>query len=285
MATSLSMLTSLEELRLEFDSPQSGPEQDNRPPPPLTRSVLPSLTVFGFKGVNDFLEEIVARIDTPRLYLLSTTFFNDIDFNTPELNQFIIRTPTLGAYEEAHLIFNSREAQVKLRPFQPEQSDRRTVEIEILCQGSDWQLSSLTQICTLSFHPFLTMENLYVYEGLYSPSNWKDVIENTEWLNLLLPFTAVKNLYLSKQFLPRIAPALQELTGARTTEVLPALEKVLLEGFQSSKPVEEGIAQFIAARQLTNHPVTISVWDRELRRERVVGRRRFIPPPGPHAFR
>ncbi|KAF8488933.1 hypothetical protein F5888DRAFT_1638917 [Russula emetica] len=106
------------------------------------------------------------------------------------------------------------------------------------------------------------MENLYIYEDQYIPPNWKDVTENTEWFNLLLPFTAVKNLYLSKQFLPRIAPALQELTGGRTTEVLPALQNVLLEGFQPSEPVQEGIAQFIAARQLTDHPVTISVWDR-----------------------
>ncbi|KAF8491314.1 hypothetical protein F5888DRAFT_1892187 [Russula emetica] len=141
------------------------------------------------------------------------------------------------------------------------------VEVKILCQVSDWQLSSLAQICTLSLHLFLTMENLYIYESQESPPNWKDVTENTEWFNLLLPFTAVKNLYLSKQFLPRITPALQELTGGRTTEVLPALQNVLLEGFQPSEPVQEGIAQFIAARQLTDHPVTISVWDRDFNLE------------------
>jgi hypothetical protein len=83
-------------------------------------------------------------------------------------------------------------------------------------------------------------------------------------LDLLHPFTAVKNLYLSKQFAPRIAPALQELTGGRTTEVLPALQNVLLEGFEPSKLVQEGIARFISARQFINRPVVISVWDRDL---------------------
>jgi hypothetical protein len=112
------------------------------------------------------------------------------------------------------------------------------------------------------------MENLYIYENLRSPPNWKDDIENTEWLDLLLPFTAVKNLYLSKQFSPRIAPALLELTGERTAEVLPALQNVLLEGFQPSEPVEEGITQFISARRLTNHPVAISAWDRDSIRDR-----------------
>jgi hypothetical protein len=266
MATCLSMLTSLEELKFQFHSPQSSPDQEGRRLPPPTRSVLLALTTFSFKGVNEYLEELVARIDTPRLDRLLTTFFNDIDFNTPELKQFISRTPTLGGYDEARLIFRSREAQVRLCQSQPERSDHRMAEVNILClcQVSDWQLSSLAQICALSLHPFLTMENLYIHEDLDPPPNWTDDIEDTEWLDLLLPFTAVKNLYLSKQFSPRIAPALQELARGRTTEVLPALKNILLEGFQPSKPVQEGIAQFISARQLTNHPVTTSVWDRGL---------------------
>ena len=262
MITCLSMLTSLEELKFQFHSPQSSPDQESRPPLPPTRSVLQTLKAFSFKGVNEYLEEFVARIDTPRLDQLSTTFFNDIDFSTPELNRFISRTPTLGAYDEARLIFHRRGAQVRLCPFQPERSDHRMTEVHILCQVSDWQLSSLAQICTLSLHPFLTMEpeNLYVDEDLDSPPNWTDDIENTEWLNLLLPFTAVKNFHLSKQISARIAPALQELAGGRMTEVLPALEKVILEGFQPS----EGIAQFISARQLICYPVATPVWDRNL---------------------
>ena len=94
-------------------------------------------------------------------------------------------------------------------------------------------------------------------------------MDATKWLDLLLSFTAVKNLYLSKLISPFIAFALhwQELTGGRRTEVLPALQNFLLEGFQPSEFVHEGIAQFISARQLTNHPVAISVWDRDLVRD------------------
>ena len=135
------------------------------------------------------------------------------------------------------------------------------VEEKILCQVSDWQLSSLVQICTLPLRLLLTMENLYVYEDPDSPPDWKDDIEKTEWLDLLFPFTAVKKFYICKQFAPRIAPALQELIKERTTEVLPALQNVLLE-FHPSEPVHEGITQFISVRGLSNHPVTISVWVR-----------------------
>jgi hypothetical protein len=188
--------------------------------------------------------------------------FNDIDFDTPEIDQFLIRTPTLGTYDTARLVFGSHAAIVSIRQFQPERSrpKLKMVEVNILSQMSDWQLSSLTQICTLSLRFFLTMENLYIYEDPHSRPNWKGDIENSEWLDLLRPFTAVKNLYLSKDFLPRIAPALQELTGGRTTDVLPTLKKGFLEGFQPSGPVQEGIAQFISARRLTDHPVEISVW-------------------------
>ena len=262
MATCLSMSASLESLNLEFQSPRSSPDPENRPPPSPTRSVLPALKVFWFRGTKEYLEDLVSRIDAPRLHQLFPTFFNDIDFNIPELNQFISRTPTLRGYDEARLIFGIGNALVSLQ-FHPKLSGRRrNVDVKILCQVPDWQISSLAQVCTMSSHLVLTTENLFIYEGSNPLPDWEDGIENTEWLDLLLPFVAVKNLYISKAFLSRIAPALRELTGGRTTEVLPALENVLLEEFEPSEPVEEGIAQFISARQLTNRPVTISVWVR-----------------------
>ena len=258
MATCLSMLTSLDQFSLGFESPQSCPDQNTRCSPPPSRSILPALSQFIFKGVNEYLEVLMSRVDAPQLVELHISLFNDIHFDTPELYQFISRTPTLGVYNEAHLTFYSCEALVELRSHH----DYRRFNVSILCQVPDWQLSSLAQICNLSLHLLLTMENLYIYEDLYLPSDWEGDIENTEWLNLLLPFTAVKNLYLSKKVAPRIAPALQELTGRRTTEAFPALQNLLLEGLQPSEPVQEGIAQFISARQLTNHTIAVSLWDR-----------------------
>jgi hypothetical protein len=261
MATCLSALTSLKVLQLEFESPESCPDLESQRLFLPTRFVLPTLTKFSFQGVNEYLEEFLAWIDAPQVHRMWITFFNDLDFDIPELIQFISRTPTLEAYHEARLIFRSREALVELRD-RPESFDNRMVEVTILCQVLNWQLSSLAQICASSLRPLLTMENLYI-DLPYSQLDWKDDIEDTEWLDLLQPFTAVKNLYLSKQFVPRIAPALQELTGGRTTEVLPALQNVFLRGFQPSEPVQEGIARFISARQLINRPVDISVWDRD----------------------
>ena len=260
MATCLSALTSLEFLLLNFESPESCPDLETQPPFLPTRFVLPSLTGFRFKGACEYLEEFVARIDAPQVYKLDITFFNDIHFDTPELTQFISRTPKLGVYDEARLIFHGGGAGVRLWP-RPGSPDDEIVRVQVLCRVSDWQLSFLAQMCTLSLRPLLTMESLYI-EGQYGRLDWKDDIEVAEWLDLLHPFTAVKNLHLSEEFAPRIAPALQELTGERTTEVLPALQNLFLEGFQPSEPVQEGIARFVSARQLTNQSVAISVWDR-----------------------
>jgi hypothetical protein len=56
-------------------------------------------------------------------------------------------------------------------------------------------------------------------------------------------------------------PALLELVGRRTTEVLPALQNIFLEKLRPSGPVQEGIRQFVAARQVTGHPTAVFHWD------------------------
>jgi hypothetical protein len=86
-------------------------------------------------------------------------------------------------------------------------------------------------------------------------------MENTRWLELLQPFTSVKNLYLSKDFARPIAHALEELSGEIATEVLPTLENVFIEKFQLSGPVNEAFRNFAATRQ-SGHPIVVSDWDR-----------------------
>jgi hypothetical protein len=63
---------------------------------------------------------------------------------------------------------------------------------------SDSFLGGSTPVCDIL--PLLsTTENLYIYEHLQSQLGWKNGIENTEWFELLLPITALNDLYLPKQ--------------------------------------------------------------------------------------
>ena len=92
----LSELSLLEWLTLEFQSPQSRPDRGTRRLPPPKRYVIPALHYFRFKGVIEYLDDLVTGIDTPQLDEMRITFFNQIDFDTPRLAQFIDRTPKLG---------------------------------------------------------------------------------------------------------------------------------------------------------------------------------------------
>ena len=259
MVACLSVLTSLDRLSLEFQSPQSRPDRESRRPPPSTRSVLPALTYFSFKGDSEYLEDLVARIDAPRLKSLDITFFNDIVFDTPQFTRFISHTPTFKAFNEASVVFGDAIASIKLSS---KTSGDGELTVEILCRELDWQVSFLEQVCTSSLSPLSTLEDLYIDEDRYRQPVWEDNIDNALWLELLHPFTTVKNLFLSEKIAPRVVPALQELVGGRTTEVLPTLQNVFIEGLQPSGPVQEGIGKFVAARQVTSHPITVSRWDR-----------------------
>ena len=89
------------------------------------------------------------------------------------------------------------------------------------------------------------------------PPRWPDNIENTRWCDLLRPYTAMKNLYLSKAFAPRIAPALDHLFRESVTEVLPKLKNIFLEDLPPSDPAKVHHREY-------SHPIAVAHSDREL---------------------
>ena len=139
----------------------------------------------------------------------------------------------------------------------------------ITCEPPDLQLSYLARLCSSSFSwAFIpVVETLHVledddFESL--PLYWPDPgdIESSQWLEFLHPFTAVKGLYISRNFIPRIAPTLQELVGERMTEVLPVLHSLYLEKPLPSGPVQDAIGQFSNARRLAGNTMVV-VYDCE----------------------
>jgi len=64
---------------------------------------------------------------------------------------------------------------------------------------------------------------------------------------------------------PYFAGTLQDLNTESVTEVLPALQRILLENPWLSGSVQETIKQFVAVRRLFSDPIAISLWstDRE----------------------
>ena len=248
MAIGLSALTSLESLQIIFKSSRSRPDRRRRPPP-LTRALLPALTYFKFIGVSEFLDDLVARIDAPQLGELDITFFHQLIFDTPQLTQFISRTPKFKACDDSQVQFLDDHVQVSKADW--------AVILKISCTQSDWQLSSLAQVCGSIFIP--AIEHLYILEDKYNPLSWQDDIETGQWLEFLHQLTAVKDLRISQEFTPRILPTLEELVGGRATEVLPALQTLFLE-WPLPSGAQETVDKFVAARELAGRPIAVSYW-------------------------
>jgi hypothetical protein len=263
MVTCLSALTKLENLVLgsRFRKPRYREERLSPPPPP-PRSVFPALTDFSFKGYAEYLEDLVAGIDAPCLNDLSITFISPSVLHTPEIAQFISRTPNFSAPEKACLIFYESFVCVMLpsRTF-----GYREPHVNISYSDSHWPYSSLMEVCALPLPSLFTVKHLFLYEDKVSQLDWQDQVKNSLWRRLLRPFIAVEDLYLSEGLGPRITPALQELDGEGATEMLPALQNIFLEGPRpyASGPVQEDVEKFVAARQAFSHPIAVCPWDRE----------------------
>ena len=72
----------------------------------------------------------------------------------------------------------------------------------------------------------------------------------------------MKDLFLSKYFVPHIVSALQGPVGEGAMEVLPTLENVFIEQFLPSGSVYNDIKLFVAGRQLSGWPIVVSCWDK-----------------------
>ena len=266
IVTCLSSLTRLQTLHLGFRSPRSRPDQTDqtsRRRPLFTRTVLPALTDIWFLGSSEYLEDFVDRIDAPQLYFVWIMFFNQLIFNITQLPRFISRTENLKALNQVKVDFLSHSARVVLsRPTETVNCPELTVGIS--CTVSEWQLSSLAQICSSwPPSPISLLERLDIILGDQDTRpHWQNDIENTQWLELLHPFASVKNLYVSEELGLYLVPALQEITRERVIEVLSVLQGLFLEGLQSLGPVHDAAEHFVATRRLSGHPVVVHRWER-----------------------
>ena len=267
MSACLSVLSNLRILCLKFETVAASNAftWESQVPPPK-RSILPVLDNFCFRGPFRYLEKLVTFINAPQLNEMHISFLSQPNFDCARLAQFINRTPIHRECDKARVKFGHLYTSVTFLA-----QGSTTLEIEILSIVPHWQFLSVAEVCNSFLHPLSESESavkiLYIK---YNYSYREDRLENTRWLQILLPFTAVRNIYLSKEFAPGIMAALQEfrVVGGRTTEALPSLQNVFVEGFEPLGPFQDYIGQFVAARQLSGRPVAVFirnqlVWDYE----------------------
>jgi len=272
MVTTLSVLTRLKVLHFTFIFDYRFPHHPDwisRRLPPLERTVLPSLTELRFLGDTDYVEDFLTRIDAPLLDNLHVAIVCikqlqvQVDLDISRLLQFISRIPNFQAPDKAQIGVDTNLNKLWIN-FSWAKQISNSIWLGIYCRSPEWEIPRLLGFCRPPFSPLPTLEYLCIGRGTFSPETETELYEklniNLSWLEFLIPFTTVKNLYLTTEFAPLIAYALQELVGEEMA-ALPAMENIFIDNFEPSGSVHAILKEFVAARHLSGHPLTISRWD------------------------
>ncbi len=110
----LSGMTQLQSLSFHFLSPA---DYIGVHPPSGKRVILPSLTCLKYRGTSEYLDNLVARLDAPRLGDIEITFFNEFVFDVSNLSEFINRVETQKSHRQADILFS--ESSVSISVTQP----------------------------------------------------------------------------------------------------------------------------------------------------------------------
>ncbi|KAH9167661.1 hypothetical protein EDB89DRAFT_107504 [Lactarius sanguifluus] len=242
MVATLGALPRLESLNFKFELGTSYPDQIR--PLPITRTVLPALTIFCFMGLFKYFEDFVAQIDTPQLNCLRIGYLEQevTDFQIPQFCKF------LSLSEKFKL---SRFIHAEIFIMSPNVIN---IELDRCSQSSFYfsvQREAVGQVVS-QISPMLSVDRLSIHS----------CIEHTgggiPWLVLFYQFTSVKALSVHDDLSWNIHLALDDVTGDRAAEVLPALELLRLHGRHKPAKSMEGFAgKFVTARQNVGRPVTV----------------------------
>ena len=255
MVAGLSALTQLESLSLDFLLYRDlhGPI---RVPPPHTRLILPALTNLRLQGSAAYMEELASQIDAPSLESLEITLSYQEVLGVTELAEFVRRADKLALVDRADVSFDYDLFSVILSQESLEGIiDPETLLIEFPFGDWDSRISFLAELWASFFPTPSSFQCLHMDAPILYPYLIDE--PGPQWLELLRPFSAVKELRLSESVASRVAQALRELPAEQAIEVLPALEIVFISGLEHFGPSKEAIYEFADARQLYGRPVSI----------------------------
>jgi hypothetical protein len=248
MVACLTGLPRLQSLIIDFRSASSRPDQI---PSPVIRIFLPELTSFEFRGTGEYLEELISRIDSPRLNQIHIRYSHQpFVSQVTQLFQFIHRSedPKLTSLKHADLAIPDLQAFFEVYScsarYPGSGRGHGQVSVSIPCQGFDGQLSYILQV----FSQLSALFSRVVHLKL-SPSRHG---ANNEWLHLFRQFSAIRTLQVHGRFARQIAHVLESVTGEMAAEVLPVLDSIYIV----KQPVS-CVEKFLAARRLSGHPVTV----------------------------
>jgi hypothetical protein len=263
MVGGLAALTKLRTLCIAFPSPTLPHGQGRRSPDPPMMAVLPALTTFDFEGDSEYLEDLVARIDAPRVDNVRIEYCVE-EVQTRQLSQFIGRSANLAKFGRAELTIDYRKTCIILDHPQGEchqgrlslTFQAREVGFPVPCMID--VLGQLVPMLSNVRHLSVLGEHLRCrLRGECGPLRHH---VSWEWLPLLRPFRAVEALHASGGLEEYIGCALEEIDEDMVTVVLPALRLLWLydDRIGDDREALGSIERFLSLRQLSGRPVTMA---------------------------
>ena len=257
LVTQLQGLPYLEELSIGFAIPipqlPLPSSEEKLLSSPTLPVALPTLKRPTFWGEDDYLDNLVARIDTPLLERLSLTLLYDIAFTLVYLTKFIHRTKGVGCLV-ARVILNEDGA--SLHTSYNEAQDIGKLSLNVNCKSLDWTIHSIAQVCSALEKVLSSVGKLTLdldVDGM--PSDWEITRDDKQWHELLLPFISVKKLRIGPSLTLELSRALESLTGELVLKLLPELKE--LEVLHKIDLPTDAFSTFMKIRESVSRPVTV----------------------------
>ncbi|KAH9958751.1 hypothetical protein BC827DRAFT_549488 [Russula dissimulans] len=213
----------------------------------MTRVTLPNLRSLFFRGVNAYLEGLLARMNTPQLEVFHIAFSNQLTFNCLHLLRVTTTIENLR-FNAAHLLFYP--GAVSLIDDLLPSVDRFLFRVEIRCTHLDWQVASAMQAFRALAPILSTVETLtlHYYSEDGHPPKPSDEVDSVQWRELFGLFRNVKTLTVADGLLGELSRSLQ----SGDEDPLPELRELRYSGKDN---VDGAFSPFIHARKISGRPV------------------------------
>jgi hypothetical protein len=263
MVARLAALSRLKTLLIEFEVVTS--HYDRSLPPPITRAVLPSLNYFVYRGLCEYLEDLVARIDTPQLDTTTIVYCDLVDFDVTQLSEFINRSEKLKKTLSNNCVVmpdfeNGISCGIYFSIAGVTTSDKGRWEsdpsITICVSNGDiyQQILALANVLRQIFPILPDMVHFYFHSDTNLNESFPEPegLDDIEWLQVLRPFSSVQTLFVCGNLAGQVCRALDDIDEEIATRALPAFNLLCAE----DQPVTS-VDKFITVRRDFGRPVTV----------------------------
>jgi len=247
----LALLPRLETLKISLPAYLPLLEMHELRTPPFTHVTLPNLRWFWFKGISDYLEILLLGMATPLLEKLQITFFCQLNFSVPCLQQYMSKIGNLN-FCSAKLAFNDKEVAVSIYPHEGARTS--VFSVHVLWPLLGWKPSSLDEIFDILSPLFFAVVDLTLdYSEHILPPEPNDDTCRALWRKFLMSFNNVKTLRIHEDLVGDLSRSLRP-DREPPLEILPELQVLICPAGSDDG---DAFTAFIHARKVAGHLVRL----------------------------